>query len=111
LRNAFNEIAPAHVHAQRLVQRKRAAELNLDLFGGAFANQQIIFALHELRDGVVHRISGGAHCARVNNAAQTDHRDVRGAATNVNNDVALRFSDRESSADSRRDCFFHEINL
>ena len=39
------------------------ADFHFDGFGGALADQQVVLALHELHDGVVHLIAGHAHAS------------------------------------------------
>ena len=43
--HAFDQVAPLDLHGQRLVQRIRRADLNLDLFRGALADQQVVLPL------------------------------------------------------------------
>ena len=43
--HAFNQVASLDFHRQRLVQRIRGPDLDLDLLGRALANQQVVLPL------------------------------------------------------------------
>ncbi len=111
LRNAFDEVAALDFHGERLVQRKRRADLDLDRFGGAFADQQIVLALEVLHDGVVHLIAGHAHGARIDDAGKRNDRDVGGAAADIDHHVAGRLGDGQTRADGGHHGLFHQMHL
>src|SRR5207249_3134525 len=45
LGHALDEVAALDLHGQRLIQRIGGTDLNLDLLGGAFADEQVVLAL------------------------------------------------------------------
>src|SRR5208337_3671092 len=96
---AFDQVAAFDFHGQRLVERISGADFHLDLLGGALAHQQVIFALEVVHDGLIHLVAGHAHGTRINDAAERNHRDVGGAAPDVDNHVAARLSDGQPRAD------------
>ncbi len=53
----------------RLVQRIGRADFDLDLLGGAFADEQVVLALEVVGDGLVHLVAGHAHGTRIDDAA------------------------------------------
>ena len=110
-RHAFDQVAAFHFHGQRFFQRIRRADLHLDLFRGALADEQVVLALQVLHDRFVHLIAGDAHGTRVNDAAHGDDRDVRRAAADVHDHVAGRLFDRQARADGRSHGLLHQINF
>src|SRR6516164_3044326 len=64
-----------------------------------------------MHHGFVHLVSGYAHGARVNDAAHGNHRDVRGAAADVDHHVSKRLFDWQARADRRRQGLLHEIHF
>jgi hypothetical protein len=89
----FNQVAPLDLHRQRLVQRKRRAQVDLDLFRRPFADQQVIFPLQIIHDGFVHLVPGHPYRPRIDDARQRNHRDIRGPAANIHHHVAARLGD------------------
>ena len=88
LGHALDQIASLDLHRERTVQRIGRADLNFDGFAGAFADQQVVFALKVLHDGVVHFVAGDADRTRVNDAGEGDDGDVGGAAADIDDHVA-----------------------
>src|SRR5271166_7037455 len=107
----FDQVAALDLHGQRLLQRIRGANLDLDLLGGAFADQQVVLALQVIHDGLVHLITRHAHRARVDDAAERDHGDVSGAAADIDHHVAARLRDGQARADGGDHRLFHQVHL
>ena len=85
--------------------------MNLDLLRRAFADQQVVLPLHVLHHGVVHLIARNAHRPRVHDAGERNHRDIRGAAADIDHHVAARFGDRQARADRRHHGLFHQMHF
>ncbi len=84
---------------------------NLDRFRRAFADQQVVLALQVLHDGVVHLVAGHAHRTRIHDAGKRNHRDVRGAAADIDHHVARRLGDRQAGADRRHHGLLHQVHF
>src|SRR5712692_437874 len=82
-RQAGDEVATADLHRELGVHRHGRADLDLHVLGGALADHQVVPLAHEVRDRLVELVACGAHAARDNDAAERDHRDLRGAATDA----------------------------
>src|SRR5260221_11700762 len=87
-RHTLDQVAPLHFYGDRFFQRIGGTDLHFDLFRGTLAHQWVVFALQILHHGFIHLVSGYAHGARVNDAAHGNHRDVRGAAADVDHHVS-----------------------
>src|SRR5437764_4616616 len=74
--HALDEVAAFDLHGQRLIERIAGADLDLDLLGGALANEQVVLALEVIHDGLIHLVAGHAHGTRVNYAAERDDSDI-----------------------------------
>ncbi len=96
---------------QRLVQRERRSDLNLDLLGRALADQQVVFALQIIGDGLVHLVAGHAHRARIDNARKRNHGDIRRSAADIDHHVARGLGNRQSGADRRHHRLLHQIDF
>src|SRR5205814_1323050 len=108
---AFDEVAALDLHGQRLIQRITGADLDLDLLGGAFADQQVVLALEVIHDGLIHLIAGHAHGARINDAAERDDGDVGGAAADIHHHVAAGLGDGQSGANSGHHGLLHQMHF
>ncbi len=111
LGHAFDEVAALDLHGQRLVQRIGGAELDLDLLGGALADEQVIFPLQVIHDGFVHLVAGHADGARIDDAGERNDGDVGGAAADVHDHVAAGLGDGQAGADGRNHGLFDEEDL
>src|SRR4051812_44329089 len=60
-------------------------------------------------DLLVHLVAGGTDRRANDDAAESDHRDLRRAATDVDHHAAVRLHDRESGTDRRRHRLFDKI--
>ena len=87
------------------------ADFDLDRFGRALADQQVVLALEVLHDGFVHLVAGHADGTRVDDAAQRDDGDVGGAAADVDDHVAGRLGDGQAGADRGGHGLLDEINF
>ncbi len=84
---------------------------NLDLLGGALADEQVVLALEVGHDGFVHLVSGHADGARVDDTGERDDGDVGGAAADVDDHVSAGFGDGETGADGGDHGLLNEVNL
>ena len=67
-----------------------------------FADQQILVAADIGDDRLVHLVAADAHAARIDDAAQRQHRHFGGAAADIHHHRAGGFGDRKAGADRRR---------
>src|SRR5579863_6889097 len=111
LGNALDQVAPFDLHSERLVQRIRGTNLDLDLLPGALADQQIIFPLQIIHDGFVHLVAGHAHRTRIDDAAERNDGDVSSAAANIDNHVAAGLSDGKPGANRRHHRLLHQMHF
>jgi len=93
----MNQAAAFDFYAQGVGHWERRAGLNFDPFGGALADQELMFFPHVGRDRGVHFITGYGYGSAVDGVRERDDGDVGDACTNIDNHVAARFLDRESS--------------
>ena len=87
------------------------AEGDLDLLGGALADEQVVLALQVGDDGLVHLVSGHADGARVDDAGERDDGDIGGAAADVDDHVAAGFGDGQACADGGDHGLLDEMNF
>ena len=84
------------------------ADFLLDALGAGFADQQILVAADIGDDRLVHLVAADAHTARIDDAAQRQHRDFRRAAADIHHHRAGGFGDRQAGADGGRHRFFDQ---
>src|ERR1041385_4516656 len=111
LRNAGHEIATLHFHLALFADRRRGADLNLDLLGGRLADEQVVVLAHELHDRLIELVTAGADRRVGHDARQRNHRDLRRAAADVDDHVPRRRFDREADADRRGHRLRHHVDL
>src|SRR5207248_1378994 len=87
------------------------ANLDLDLLGGALANEQVVLALEVIHDGLIHLVAGHAHGTRVNDAAERDDSDVGSAAADIHHHVAAGLGDGQPGADGGHHGLLHQMNF
>jgi len=78
------------------------ADLLLDALGRRFADQEIVVAANVGGDRLVHLVAADADRGGVGEAAQRQHRDLCGAAADIDNHGADRLGDRHVGADRGR---------
>ena len=93
-----DEVAPADLGRQLLLERPRRAQRQLDLLGGALAEREGVLLLHELHDGVVELVAGHPHRLARDDAAEGDDGHLGGAAADVDDHVAGRLLTRADPA-------------
>ena len=94
-----DEVASAHLGVELLLERPRARELHLHLFGGALTERERVLALHEVDDRFVELVAADAARLAHDDAAERDHRDLGGAAADVDDHVAGGLVHGEPGAD------------
>ena len=62
-------------------------------------------------DRLIHLVAAHAHAARIHDAAQGQHRHLRGPTANINDHGPGGFGDRQTGTDGRRHGFFNQVNL
>src|SRR5262249_1781062 len=77
----------------------------------ALADEQVIFALQVVHDGLIHLVAGHAHGTRIHDAAERDHGDVGGAAADVHHHVTAGLSNRQAGADRGDHGLLHQVNF
>ena len=101
LRQAAHEVAAAHLGLPLVVDRERRADRELDLLGGALADRDAVLAAHVAWIAASMSKRPDAHGFERDDAAERDHRDLGGAAADVDDHVAERLVDRQRRADRR----------
>ena len=110
-RDAGDQVAALDLHRLLGLEREGRADLDLDLLGGALADQQVVLALDVLDDRLVHLVAGDADRLGVDDAGERDHRDLGRAAADVDDHVAGRLLDRQPGADRRRHRLLDQVDL
>ena len=64
-----------------------------------------------LQDRLVHLVARDPHRRAEDDAGERDHRDLRGAAADIHDQIAAGLLDRQPGADRGRDRLFHEVHL
>ena len=101
LGHAIHQIAAfdLHRHAFAFGRGHGGANFLFHTLGGGFADQQVFGAAQIIDDAFVHTVAAHPHRARIDDAAQRQHRDFRRAAADINHHRARRLIDRQTSAD------------
>ena len=99
LGQAVHQVAALDLHGHLFFQLVGRTDVDLDLFGGALADQEVILALDEGDDGLVEHIAGHADAAGRHDAAQRDDGDLGGAAADVHDHAAGGLADGQARAD------------
>ena len=95
----------------RSLERERGADLDLDLLGGALADEEVVRLARVRDDRLVELVAGDPHRLAVDDAGEGDDRDVGRAAADVDDHVARRFGDRHPRADRRRHRFLDQVHF
>ncbi len=104
-------MAPLDLHRHAILERIGGADLHLDRFRGALADQQVVGLLDVLDDRIVHLVAGDADRLAVDDAGERDDRNVGRAAADVDDHVARRLGNRHAGTDRRGHRFLDEIPL
>src|SRR5699024_1935517 len=88
LGQTVHQVAALDLHAGLGVLGAGGTDLDLDLLGGAFAHQQVVFALDEGDDACVQGVPGTAHAAAGHDARKADDGHLRRAAADVHDHAA-----------------------
>src|SRR5690349_10314873 len=99
LREAGDEVAPADLCVQLLLEGPRRPERDLHLLRGAIADGEAVLLLDELHDRLVELIATDADGLAAHDAAERDDRDLGGATADVDDHVAGGLLHREARAD------------
>src|SRR5882672_9981847 len=110
-RHAGDEIAPLDVHGEHFVARVGVADAHLDQLGGALADQEIVLAFDVLDDRLIHLVPAHADALGVHDAGERDHRDVAGAAADVDDHVPGRLGDGQPRPDRRGHGLLDQVDL
>ena len=108
------DLVPAHLDAARqsgeqvatpegdrplIRDRVGRADGDLDLFRGSLAHQQVVLPAREADDVGVHLIATDPVRSAHDDAAQADHGNFGGAASDVDDERSRRFAHRKAGAD------------
>src|SRR5919109_346937 len=107
LRNTAHEVAPLHFHLALFAHRCRRPDLDLDLLGGRFADEQVVILAHELHDRRIQLVAAGADRGIAHDPGQRDDGDFRRPATDINYHVASRRLHGQPHPDRRRHWLRH----
>ena len=111
LGQAADQVAAADLGLLLLGDRKRRADRHLDLFCGSLAQCERVFLLDVGDDRFVEFIAADPDALAGDDATEGDHRDLGGAAADVDDHVAGRLADRQAGADRRRHRLLDDENL
>ena len=87
------------------------ADRHLDLLGGPLAEHQRVLLLAEGDDRLVELVAADPDGLGGDDAAERDHRDLGGAAADVDHHVAGRLVDRQAGADRRGHRLLDDVHL
>ena len=91
-----DEVAPLDLHREVLARdRVGRAELELDLLGVPLAHEQAVVLADVLDDRGVHLVARDPDRLAVDDAGQRHHRDLGGAAADVDDHVGARLGHRQ----------------
>src|SRR5215472_14701531 len=102
LRHALDEVAALDLHRERLVERVRGSDLDLDLLSRPLADEEVVLALEVLDERLVHLVRCGADRAAVDDAGERNDRDVGRSTADVHDHVAGRLRDGQPGSDRGR---------
>ncbi len=111
LGQARNGIASAHLHGDFLFELKSGPRPDLDLFGGPFADHEVVGAFQVIDDGVIDFIATDADALGVDDSGKGNDSDFGGTTADINNHIGGRFVDREPHADCGGHRFFNKDNI
>ena len=102
LREGGHEVASADLHGDVLRALAGAADVDLDVLGGALSDEEVVLLPHVTEDGLVEVVAGDLDGLGNDRTVQCDHGDIRGTTTDVNDHVALRLTDVNAGTDGSR---------
>src|SRR5580704_5541976 len=104
LRHAVHQVAPLYLHDPPLPVLRHAGgtDFRLDALGAALADQEIVVTPDISDDRLVHLVAAHPNRPAVDDAAEREHRDLRGAAADIDDHRAARLRHRQTSADRCR---------
>src|SRR5688500_11452752 len=73
---AGDPVPPLALHLQRLIERQRCADLDLDLLGRALADHEVVLAPDVVRDALVELVAADPQRIADDDATQCDDRDL-----------------------------------
>src|SRR5204862_5105045 len=98
-RQARDEIPAADLHLQLTLEGQRRADLDLDLFGRALADHQVVLLADVGGDRLVELVAANAERGRHHDATERNHGDLARAAADIDDHVAGRPADGDVGAD------------
>src|SRR5690606_11531645 len=110
-RHTFRQVASLDGDLAHFLARECRADLVLDPLRSGFADENAVVASHVVRDRYVEAVTADAHGGGVHDAVQRDHRDLGGAAADVEHHGAARFVHRHARTDRRRHRLGNEVHL
>ncbi|EGJ77410.1 putative cell shape-determining protein MreB [Streptomyces sp. Tu6071] len=111
LREPGDEVAATDLGVLVVLQVVRRTDGDLDLLGGALAEEEAVLLLDVLDDRVVQLVARDADGLRGDDAAERDDGDLGGAAADVDDHVAGRLVHREPGADRRGHRLLDDVHL
>lgn len=99
LGQAGREVSTPHPLVDLLAQGKGRPGRDLDVLGRAFTEEQGVFALHVSNDRLVDLVAADPHRSRRHDPAEADDRDIRRAATDVDDHRGSRLVDGKARAE------------
>jgi len=110
-RQVHERIAPADLDLDLLFERQAAPGRDLEALGRDLADQQVVLGADVLRDRFVEVVSGHAQTLGHDDVRQRDHRDLAGAAADVDDHRAGRLAHGQARPDRRGHRLLDQIRL
>ena len=99
--------AALHAHGGVFLGFRGAAQVHLQIFRRAHADDDALFPAQIAHHGLVHRVAARAHGARGHDAVQGKHADLRGGSAQHDLHHAMRFVEFHARAHRRGHWRFH----
>ena len=112
LRHAVHQVAALDFHgpAVAVVGRAGGADVFLDALGAALADEKVMVAADVGDDRLIHFVAADAHGPGIDDAAQGKHRDLGGAAADIDDHGPGRLGHRQPGADGGGHGFLDQVN-
>ena len=110
-RRAVGQVASSDFHLLDGLRPIRVADGVLDQFRGGFADQQPAVSPYVLDDAQVEVVAAGAGGVGEDDVVERQHRDFRGAAADVQDEVATGLLDVQARAQRGQQRFLVQVDL
>src|SRR5262249_6555819 len=88
-----------------------SANLDLDLFGRALSDQQVVLAFQVIHDGFIHLITRHPDGTRIHDAREGNDGDIGRSAANIDHHVSTWFRNGKAGSNGCHHRLFYQVNL